>query len=189
MLQSYADFYPAADAILMLGQRPSRLPEADRCVEALRATLSLRQIWAVRSILNVHQNLTGRNEGLRRGEVVAGRMLCGHAMFNPIPSSEVAAALRRLELEARRLDPKDGFSHFYFGSQLLAVHPFSDGNGRTARLLILVGLTRVYGDMALAASCVTKIFTTFFPVFCEAQFELARSKKIAPLERLFRMVV
>lgn len=98
-----------------------------------------------KSLLKIHKMLTeGTLEipsdcgAYRRRYVVVANRLTGEVIFRPPKNKEVPMLVRGLVLwlnssEAEILDPviEAGIAHY----ELVRIHPFVDGNGRTARVL------------------------------------------------------
>lgn len=98
-----------------------------------------------KNILNIHKMLTqGTLENpsdcgtYRNRYVVVANRLTGEVIFNPPSNEEVPGLVKDLvewlnSSEVKELDPviEAGIAHYEF----VRIHPFVDGNGRTARVL------------------------------------------------------
>ena len=98
-----------------------------------------------KGILNIHRMLTAETlenssdcGAYRNRYVVVGNRLTGEIIFRPPANEEVPGLVRELvewlnSDEAKELDPiiAAGVAHYEF----VRIHPFVDGNGRTARVL------------------------------------------------------
>ncbi len=124
-------------------------------------TLAKQEKIAEEGILDLHQIITqnvldnskdsGRyrttEEEKRRGRVVVAERTKGglRVTFTPPPAKDVPQEMERFVCwlnseQAKELDPilKAGIAHY----ELVRIHPFVDGNGRTARILASMLLLR-----------------------------------------------
>ena len=92
------------------------------------------------TVCELHRRIVARSEPQIAGVYSPHRRVAGSPMVfpNPVKVPELMQAFGR-ELESSLATPDTAFdAHF----RLTAIHPFSDGNGRTARLLMNLLLIR-----------------------------------------------
>lgn len=95
-----------------------------------------------RLIRGVHAQLLPESEGFRRTQNFIQNSLTREVIFTPPPPGEVPGLISDLEVfiheDQSGLDPlvKAAMTHYQFE----AIHPFTDGNGRTGRILIVLQL-------------------------------------------------
>jgi Fic family protein len=101
---------------------------------------------SLRVVQQVHTALMNREEGFRRLQNKIENTQTGEVIYTPPPASAVPQLLADLEAfihqETPALDPliKIALTHYQFE----AIHPYSDGNGRTGRILMVLQLV-AYG--------------------------------------------
>ncbi len=98
-----------------------------------------------RLIISIHkQLLQERSHGYRKNQNRIENSLTGEVLYTPPPATEIARLIRNWEKYINSgddtLDPliKCAISHYQFE----AIHPFSDGNGRTGRILMVLYLVQ-----------------------------------------------
>jgi Fic family protein len=113
-------------------------------------TLAKRERFTPHDLLAVHRTICQgtledpKDEGaFRRRQVVVANSATGEVVFTPPPTAEVPRLVDGFlhwfgSKDAERLDPVilAGVTHY----RLVWIHPFADGNGRTARALATIAL-------------------------------------------------
>lgn len=95
-----------------------------------------------RLIRGMHAQLMAHEEGFRRTQNFIQNSISGEIIYTPPPPSAIADLISNLEYfihaDTQGIDPliKAALVHYQFE----AIHPFTDGNGRTGRMLIVLQL-------------------------------------------------
>ena len=113
-----------------------------RNVEAMRKAIEIGSDISIRSICDIHDTLmrdTGAEFGLRDEQVwIGGTPYSPHdAQYVPPASDRVRTCLDDLVAFAQRDDIAPIAKAALFHAQFETIHPFTDGNGRTGRALLL----------------------------------------------------
>ena len=98
-----------------------------------------------RLILSIHkQLLQDRSHGYRKNQNRIENTLTGEVLYTPPAATEIARLISNWEKYIHSVDEnidpliKCAISHYQFE----AIHPFSDGNGRTGRILMVLYLVQ-----------------------------------------------
>lgn len=98
-----------------------------------------------RLILGIHKQLLGeRSHGYRSTQNKIANSETGEVLYTPPPAPEIGRLIANLEsyihYDDEVIDPliRCAISHYQFE----AIHPFSDGNGRTGRILMVLYLVQ-----------------------------------------------
>lgn len=98
-----------------------------------------------RLIISIHKELLHKqSHGYRTNQNRIENSITGEVLYTPPPSNEIARLISNWEKyihnNADGIDPliKCAISHYQFE----AIHPFSDGNGRTGRILMVLYLVQ-----------------------------------------------
>ncbi|TAH42328.1 MAG: Fic family protein [Bacteroidetes bacterium] len=98
-----------------------------------------------RLILSIHkQLLQDRSHGYRKNQNRIENTLTGEVLYTPPSATEIARLISNWEKYIHTVDEnvdpliKCAISHYQFE----AIHPFSDGNGRTGRILMVLYLVQ-----------------------------------------------
>lgn len=95
-----------------------------------------------RTVLELHRRIVARSRPEIAGRyALLPRRIAGSAAVFPSPA-KIPDLMARFGAELSALDPADPRAGFGAHWRLVAVHPFEDGNGRTARLLANLLLLR-----------------------------------------------
>lgn len=143
---------------ILAGDRPSEVKEGDRrLVEGYRDAMSyvLRRAddpgfgWEAELIRGLHDRVMGGSYALGAGRFRTGQVLVadsteGREIYRPPAAEDVPGLVADLaafvEQESRRVAAPVLAALVHVG--LAGIHPFSDGNGRTARVLASLAMYR-----------------------------------------------
>lgn len=125
----------------LTGNAPSNAKLVAGNVSAMREALDQRGPVTVDAVCAIHKALmrdTGEELGIRSEQVwIGGTALSPHgAAFVPPHASRVRAYLDDLMAFADRDDVSPVAKAAIFHAQFETIHPFTDGNGRTGRVLL-----------------------------------------------------
>ncbi len=143
---------------ILAGDRPSSVKEADaRLVEGYRDAMSfvLRRAddpgfsWQTELILGIHDRVMAGSYAFgagrfRTGAAFVADAAAGLVVFEPPPAEAVPGLLQDLAAFAQSAggDLPPPVLAALLHARLAGIHPFSDGNGRTARVLASLAMYR-----------------------------------------------
>jgi len=114
---------------------------AVRLIEEWAATRPANQAIVDRDLLDVHAVVLADIDAAEAGRFRSGRVLIAGSRFVPPGPQKFAELMpRALGLVAAGLHPAIAAAELHYN--LVAIHPFADGNGRAARLMMNYHLLR-----------------------------------------------
>lgn len=143
---------------ILAGDRPSAVSEVDaRLVEGYRDAMSfvLRRaddpgfVWQAELILGIHDRVLAGSYASGAGRFREGQVFLaiageGRQIYEPPPAAEVPALVNELAsfAQAPQADLPAPVLAALIHVRLAGIHPFGDGNGRTARVLASLAMYR-----------------------------------------------
>lgn len=134
-----------------------RTDSAERC-SGVRAALNIAAMSSamdVATVKRVNSSITGNTAAYRSGFAWSGAVGPRLAWHVGSPPDAVPRLMNSLIASSSRADLPATAVALVLAVRLLQIHPFRDGNGRTARVLLWSVLTRRCGRTLLACELIT----------------------------------
>lgn len=148
----------AADTVL-LTNLASDGRSRERCVEAVGHSLGLRRLEKTQLVLLNSELTASLVQSYRTTPIWMGATHPAHAWFVGSPPSRLNRLMEGVFDLARANQPVS-FRALVSLMRLLNIHPFVDGNGRTARLYSIWLVNRYLGPSHLFLSLLQSLWTT-----------------------------
>lgn len=133
------------------------LPAVVRECERMAAQVTKRTL-RLKHLLSAHRTLLDGGGRLRQGLVHAGGVRGHYASYVPPVAASVGGLLDDLLAFMAQTDSPDMLTATVATVRLLQIHPFNDGNGRTARLLFLSLLVAGFGWRTIHPQLIGSLF-------------------------------
>jgi len=166
--EAYGNLEEAAWLLIGIGQKPSRVVGLHNVRDELAKAVSRPRLWSDDSIRSVLRAVSGGDGILRNFDI---RRRTGYSSLGVVrgePASRLRASYQRFLHASRKVKATDPRGNIACASRFLCIHPFADGNGRTARVLLAASLAHGAGSALLAAEIVSKLFVDRLPMFIDA---------------------
>jgi hypothetical protein len=175
-------------ALMALGQKPSRTSLlSSACVEFALAVNRAR-LWSDSSICSVLLGVTGGTARLRGFDLPRWSGRSSEALVRGESADRLPSTYQRFLYDCRKVKAEDVHGNFVCAAKFLCIHPFVDGNGRTARFLLAASLSRAVGDFSIAASIVQCLFVEQLPRFIAAAEKLSFTGDESSFRSLLREI-